>query len=220
MKGVVLTPFQPVENVVQVVFHFDRNSVAHKPQIEVYFERDGGWADQDLTALCQFYMDGFDATWGLDAFIWEFGDLTKISARDLSEEFGNFGQVIETIPGTSTAQPSSPNNAALVEFFGATGGAPRRGGVYWPFVTEGGVDAQGNLTTLYTTDLRNALSTMLLASLTAEGPYRQVILSRFHGTDPDTGKPIPRDPVLTKDVTAWITRPIVASQRGRRDRPA
>lgn len=210
--------FQPVADTCQVVFRFDRNSVDHNPQIDLYFKRDGGWSGQDLDALCTFYGDGFATTWGLDDFLWQYDTLNRITARDLSEEFGNYGEETLSIPGTDTTQFTSPNCACLVEFKGSSGAAPRQGGIFWPAVPEGKVDGQGNLDATWAQDLTDALSTMLTASLTSEAPYSQVIVSRYHKRD-GVEPPYYRDPALTKVVTSRAYRPVIASQRGRRDRP-
>lgn len=213
--------FQPVVETAELIFEFTRSGVAHHPEIGVYLHRDGGWGSVNLNDLTDFYFAGFDTTWGLDDYLWENTSLTKVAARDLEVEFGNFGITSGETPGTLTGPMSSPNNAALIEFFGASSGAPRRGGVFWPDVLEGWVDGQGNLTTNLSADLPNDFGTMMTASLTSMAPYEHVIVSRWETdrTDPDHHVKVRRDPALTKPVTTYLGRPVVASQRGRRDRP-
>ena len=211
-------PFQPVDDTCQVTFQFTRDGVDHHPQFEVYFGKSGGWSGVDLDALCQFYADGWSPTWTLDQYMGTADTLVRVSARDLADEFGNVGETIADVAGTSTNDMASLNNCALQEYRGATGTAPRRGGIYWPFIREGDLDPDGGLSTFITSDLNGDLSTMLTASLTAASPYSQVIVSRYHKTVGGT-PPYYRDPALTKAVTTRTMRTIVASQRGRRDRP-
>lgn len=220
-----------VPEVAEVRFFYEYDAGGKVEENVLHWKRAGGWDSTTIQQLATAASDGFSADLA-DQMPTE-ASMVKVETRDLSEEFGVTGVDTTVFGGTSENEFASPNNSVLVKFICGTSGPPRQGGAFWPFVREGDVSETGvvnatfggNLAT-YFHDLNTYVNNntsgspdQVVTSLYSKGAW---IAAHPGATEAEilAAKPWPREEGVSSLVTNWTYRTIVASQRGRRVRPA
>lgn len=207
-------PFQPCPNIAQVELIYTASS---QPCENVYHVlMDSGWDATKLAALTDDM-----ATWNhahlrgmqsAEVF------LQKIRATDLTTSTGLVHEVAVSPPdqGADTGAPLPNNVTIAVSWRTGLRGRSQRGRTYVIGLTEErlGSDAQevtsgdaGSIITVFEA---------LIEAIDAVTGRHLVVLSRFHGVDPTTHKPVPRaNGVGTIITNVILADPFIDSQRRR-----
>lgn len=175
------------------------------------FANQNGWTETQGNALLDevevayaAYLADFapDAVFGISP-------LSEISLVDLGDAEGIILDRSVSIQGTVGAEIAPANCAAVVGFLTSGQGAPRRGRIFWPFVRETAVASSGILTSTYRTDLAAAAENFATDVAASVAGTSHVVVSRFlDNAERPTG--------VTKDVTGYVVRSVIGSQRDRR----
>lgn len=178
----------------------------------LYFANLGSWSDAMVdTALAAAITAWND---NLDQYTPTGGQLVRAEALNLDVEFGYNPVTAVGNVGAEAGAMSSANNAAYIKFTCAGNGAPREGGVFWPFVQEADVGATGVLSgdALLVADEYEDVAQAIEASVAST---THVVPSRYSKTANPT-PPHKRTVAAINNVVGYSVRPIVASQRDRR----
>lgn len=206
--------FVPCPNVVQVEMIFNS---AGQPCENVYHVLLSSAPTPSSMLTLAGLFDAWDGTTLSHARSTE-TFLEKIIARDLSSA-GAPAVEFDTSPprvGVATGNPL-PNNVTLsIEWRTGFTGRSFRGRTYHVGITDAALapDKQG-VTPTYAGAIITAYEA-LLTTVGTTSAQQMVVLSRFHGVDPVTKKPIPRAAGIATPITNCILAdPFVDSQRRR-----
>jgi hypothetical protein len=168
-------------------------------------------------ATLELFKDDVRAAWLTDVHPL-LSDTLRLESERVEDLGADPGIVLEFVENPlingGDANPSTPGSlAAYTKLVGTPGGVPRKGGLFIPGLTEPNVQLN-NLAGTFRQDLQDALD--VVAGDINSGSRAQVIVSRYSGTDEETGKPVPRAEGITNTVDDILVRALVGSQRDRR----
>lgn len=201
--------FQPVPGTagVRIIQSFDDASFGPVELMNTLYYRKvpATWSQAELATLADQVRDAWVATMlPLQA---EELTLVKVTATDLTQQFGGTAEVVSVLAGGNTLPPISTANAMMVTFVGTPGEPPKRGRVFIGGLTEGDIDGNG-WNAAARTAVAAAMTTVTEAG-EASLATSHVIVSRWQGG-------VKRPQAVTSTVTALGTRELVAVQKDRR----
>lgn len=141
--------------------------------------------------------------------------LNEILITDMSEEEGiQFTRNGDGVNGEVSGDILPNNSSVCVSFRTGFSGRSRRGRNYVPGLPIGSRDGVNTITQAYATALTEAYTALLDSEVVESAIW--VIASRFSGTDPDTGRPIPRAEGVTTPVSAVVVTDLILDSQRRR----
>jgi len=204
-------PFVPVENtaLIEVRMLLDNQKVENT----LYCLNDGGWDATSLAELAtevkDWWNDSYSQLCTTDV------TLREVVCTDLTTETGAQATVSGAGGVGAVGGGSFPSNVTLaVSFRTGLRGRSFRGRNY--IVGVGGTEQLGinTLDADYVANVATQYNNLFTEVFT--GDFVWVVVSRYSGVDPDTGKPIPRvSGVTTPVTTVLVTDNTIDSQRRR-----
>jgi len=204
--------FQRVPDTISITYKTKYTSLTQLYFMTMYFAQLGGWNDADIDTALAAAVTAWNTN--LDAQTPTSAELSTVQAVNLDSEFGYSPVTTVANVGAMAGTTLPPNCAAYIKFTCASSGAPREGGVFFPYILESECDSAGNLSgsALTLDDDFSAIATAIEASVTN---VTHVVPSRFSKTAVPT-PPHKRTVAVVNNVASYSIRPVIASQRDRR----
>lgn len=204
-------PYVPVPGTVlcEIVQQLDSQLFENT----VYFHKAGAWATPDMVALADSLI-----TWWTDQYRLPISSAVQLMSVDVTDLTTATSGAISQAPtiGTfgSDSRTSSPANVApCISFHTAKRGRSFRGRNYITGICEADITINTVIGSVISA-LTVSFNELLDVGITNGAEW--VVVSRFSGVEPGTGKPIPRaEGISTPILSASFTDNIVDSQRGR-----
>jgi len=223
-------PFQPVPNVTEFTFRWHYTDSGYEPECTVYVASESPRSGTEILSGCEAAAGAYATN--IAPLAYADAPLIQVHGRDLTEEFGAFAETDVSIAGELGGTWLPPNCAALIRFKPLTGGPPREGGIFHPFVLESWCSNVGVLSgDALTLDSEWDFVIGSIRSSIGDLGSEHVIVTRYSktawiaahpGYTPEelaAAKPWPREPQATHAVVAtYSVETRVASQRNRRGR--
>jgi hypothetical protein len=208
--------FQPVPNVAELRIKYTDDTTSREYENVFHCFRDGGVRDSDIDTLVSRMQSYFDDD--LAGYMSNGAQAVLFSARNIAEEFGYSNSDDTAVAGGGAGPWADYQCSIFVQFRGASGFAPRHGGIFWPWVQEDDVDRGGTLSGSALT--RDAAWSDYLDDVCGGGIGTiPCIVSRFNKSlYPDP--PHLRPEGVYNTIASLRVRAVVASQKNRRNRPA
>ena len=204
-------PFVPVPNTIEVESRY----IWSGQQVETtsYFEKADGWTLSDISDwLDQMNVIIQEELLPLLSTAIQFVELV---AR-LLDTASSIGFSLPISPAVSGGEdfPAVPNNSTYtISFKTGLTGRSFRGRNYVPGIPDN-KRIENTIDSAFRTGLLAFYSTLRTAA--SENSTPMVVVSRYSGVDPDTGKPIPRVTGVTTNVASISTADLVLDSQRRR----
>jgi hypothetical protein len=203
--------FIPVPNTVavDVIYEWDSQVVENT----LYFTKTGSWTVEDLNDLLGSISTTIQST--LLPLLSNTLKLVRLTAQVIDAADGLFQLLNISPPATgSGGDRPVPNNVTFaVQFKTGLAGRSFSGRNYVPGLLEEDVTSN-DLNAGTRVGLLDFYTTM--GAATSELNFTHVVVSRYSGVDPDTGKPIPRVTGVATPVSAYTTYDAVVDSQRRR----
>lgn len=198
-------PFQPVEDALEAVINGHIGSI---PFVNVLgFRLTDPLTEELATITGDFIRDSWSDN--LNPAITTDFSVSDITITDLRTETGPQFVYTDTeaMDGEATEDPLPFQTAGLITWNTATRGRSFRGRTYLGGFTEGGSDGR-SVSSSTQSQMQGFADALLVPGVFG-------VISRFHGTDPETGAPIPREVGILTIARSAVVHPNWRTQRRR-----